>query len=46
MENLGGRLDVVGIGPNTYKFHTPDEQLDIASYDRVYGYIVEMLKRL
>ena len=45
MENMGG-LDVVGIGPNTYKFHTPDECLDLESYDRVYGYITSVLERL
>lgn len=45
IERMGG-MDVIGIGPNTYKFHTPEEALDLASYDRAYGYIVEVLKRL
>lgn len=45
IERMDG-MDVIGIGPNTYKFHTPEEALDLASYDRAYGYIVEVLKRL
>ena len=45
MERMGG-MDVIGIGPNTYKFHTPEEALDLASYDRAYQYIVGVLKRL
>ena len=45
MERMGG-LDVIGIGPNTLQFHTPEESLDLASYDRVYSYITNVLKRL
>lgn len=45
MERMGG-LDIIGIGPNTLYFHTPEESLDIASYDRVYTYITKVLERL
>lgn len=45
IKGMGG-LDVVGIGPNTYKFHTPEEALDLASYDRAYKYMVGVLEKL
>lgn len=45
IEGMGG-LDVIGIGPNTYKFHTPEEALDLASYDRAYRYITGVLEKL
>lgn len=45
IEGMGG-LDVIGIGPNTYKFHTPEEALDLASYDRAYQYITGVLAKL
>ncbi len=45
LQGMGG-MDVIGIGPNTYKFHTPDEALDLASYDRVYQYMINLLERL
>lgn len=41
-----GEMDVIGIGPNTYNFHTPNEALDLASYDRAYQYIVHVLEKL
>ena len=39
-------LDVVGIGPNTYHFHTPNECMELASYDRAYKCITMVLERL
>lgn len=45
IKGMGG-LDVVGIGPNTYKFHTPEESLDLDSYDRAYKYMVGVLEKL
>ena len=46
IEGMGGNMDVVGIGPNTYKFHTPYEEMELASYDRAYQCIVGVLERL
>lgn len=45
IDGMGG-LDVIGIGPNTYKFHTPQEELDLASYDRAYKYMTGVLEKL
>lgn len=45
MEGMG-ELDIIGIGPNTYNFHTPEEALDLASYDRAYQYITCVLQKL
>lgn len=45
IEKLGG-LDVVGIGPNTEFFHTPNECMELASYDRAYTYMTMVLERL
>ena len=45
IKGMGG-LDVIGIGPNTYKFHTPDECMELESYDRAYQYIVKVLENL
>ena len=45
IKGMGG-LDVIGIGPNTYNFHTPNECMEIESYDRAYTYIVKVLERL
>ena len=46
IEGMGGSMDVVGIGPNTYKFHTPYEEMELESYDRAYKCIVGVLERL
>lgn len=46
IRGMGGDMDLVGIGPNTYDFHTPDEALDLESYDRAYRYIVMVLEKL
>lgn len=46
IDGMGGDMDIIGIGPNTYKFHTPFEEMELASYDRVYRYITGVLKRL
>lgn len=46
IEGMGGDMDVVGIGPNTYKFHTPFEEMELESYDRAYQCIIKVLERL
>ena len=39
-------LDCVAMGPNAYDIHTSRERLDIASTERTYQYILELLKAL
>lgn len=39
------QLDIVSIGPDMKDIHTPREALDIASVERTYEYILEILKQ-
>lgn len=39
-------LDCVSIGPTVYGAHTPKERLDIGSANRLYDYLVEILKKM
>ncbi|WP_240920459.1 M20/M25/M40 family metallo-hydrolase [Erysipelothrix sp. HDW6A] len=39
-------LDIVSFGPIMFDIHTPDERLDIASFDRTYEFMVELLASL
>lgn len=39
-------LDIVSFGPNMYDIHTPDEHLDLKSFDKTYELLVELLKSL
>lgn len=39
-------LDIVSFGPNMSDIHTPDEKLDVESTERVYNFIIEVLKEL
>lgn len=41
-----GNIDMVSIGPNLYDVHTPEEKLSISSTERVYNFLVEVLKRM
>lgn len=38
-------LDMVSIGPNLYDIHTPKEHMEIASVQRSYKLVLEVLKR-
>ncbi len=44
--NRRGGMDVISIGPNTVNFHKPGEALELASFDRTYGYLKTILSRL
>jgi len=48
IDNLGGsdQVDVIAIGPNAKFVHTTNETLELDSFDRTYGYLTEILKRL
>lgn len=39
-------MDIVTMGPNLYDVHTPDEKLDLASFDRTYDFLCKLLARL
>lgn len=38
-------LDCVSFGPDNYDIHTPQERLSISSTERVWEFLIEMLKR-
>lgn len=39
-------LDCVSIGPDNRDIHTPEERLSLSSFDRVYQYIINVLKNV
>ena len=39
-------LDIVTMGPNLYDVHTPDEKLDLASFDRTYAFLCRLIAAL
>lgn len=39
-------LDCISFGPTNYDIHTPQERLSISSAERVWKFIIEMLKRM
>ncbi|MHB1394109.1 MAG: beta-Ala-His dipeptidase [Clostridia bacterium] len=45
VEGMNG-MDVISIGPNTINVHRPGEALELASFDRTYGYLKTILSRL
>ena len=43
---LDQRMDIVSLGPITDHIHTPDEIMDLASFDRVYDLLTVYISRL
>lgn len=41
---FNGEMDMISLGPNIYDVHTPDEHISISSTDRVWNYLLEVLK--
>ncbi|WP_430884631.1 aminoacyl-histidine dipeptidase [Fusibacter sp. JL216-2] len=39
-----GDIDMVSLGPNLYDVHTPMEHMSIGSVERIYAFLVEVLK--
>ncbi len=39
-------LDCISMGPDLYDIHTPKERLSISSVERVYHFLLEVLKEL
>ena len=48
LEGLAGKipgLDCVSIGPDLLEIHTPRERMSISSVQRVWAFVLEVLKR-
>ncbi|MGH4118421.1 aminoacyl-histidine dipeptidase [Clostridium sp.] len=45
-DKFEGKLDQISFGPNIYDVHTPKEHLSISSTDRMWNYLVAILKEL
>jgi dipeptidase D len=41
-----GEIDMISFGPNLYDVHTPDEHLSISSTERMWHYLLEVLKEI
>ncbi len=41
-----GDIDMISLGPNMSEVHSPQENLSISSVERVYSFLVEVLKRI
>ncbi len=41
-----GRLDAISFGPNIYDVHTPNEHMSISSVQRMWEYLLEVLKNV
>lgn len=41
-----GDIDMISIGPNMADVHTPNEHVSISSVERVYNFLLEVLKRI
>lgn len=39
----GGRLDIISVGPNLCDIHSPKERADVASCQKIYDVLIEML---
>ena len=39
-------LDCVSMGPDNHDIHTPDERLSLSSFNRVYEYLINVLKNI
>ena len=40
------QLDLIGIGPNSYDAHTPDERLELKSFEKTYQLLLALLAEL
>lgn len=39
-------IDIISFGPNMYDIHTPKEHIEVASIERMWDFLQELLKRL
>lgn len=45
-DKFEGKIDLISFGPNIYDVHTPKEHISISSTDRMWSYLVAVLKEL
>ncbi len=45
-DKFDGKIDQISFGPNIYDVHTPDEHLSISSTERMYNFLLEVLKEI
>ncbi|MBU3181813.1 aminoacyl-histidine dipeptidase [Clostridium psychrophilum] len=45
-EKFEGNIDQISLGPDIYDAHTPSEHLSIASADRMWNYLLAVLKQI
>jgi dipeptidase D len=45
-DKFNGEIDQISFGPNIFDVHTPDEHISISSVDRMYGYLLAVLKEI
>lgn len=45
-DKFEGNIDQISFGPNIFDVHTPKEHLSISSTDRMWSYLVEVLKEI
>ena len=45
-DKFNGDIDQISFGPNIFDVHTPDEHISISSTDRMYSFLIEVLKEL
>jgi len=45
-EKFAGKIDQISFGPNVYDVHTPKEHLSISSTDRMWSYLIAILKEI
>ncbi|MCM0650709.1 aminoacyl-histidine dipeptidase [Clostridium swellfunianum] len=41
-----GEMDMISFGPNLYDVHTPDEHISISSTERMWNYLIAVLKEI
>lgn len=46
LKDIIGDIDMISFGPNMFDVHTPDERLSISSTERMYNYLLEVLKNI
>lgn len=45
-DKFGGEIDQISFGPNIYDVHTPGEHVSISSLERMYIYLLDVLKEI
>ena len=43
-KGLNPNIDIISFGPKTEKIHTPDERMDLGSFDRSYELLCDIIE--